>query len=98
MKYILVLIIFTISLTASVIHADQDEYDDCLLKHLINAKIDLATQIMKQACRENLKDVTILDKKRKEYNECLLENLQGVESGEAATEIKGVCNRKHLQH
>ena len=96
MKYIFVLIIFTISLTASTIFAGQDEYDDCLLKHLINAKVDVATQIMKRACKENFKDVTIYSDKRKEYNECLLKYLSGVESGDAVIEIQEVCKRKHL--
>lgn len=96
MKYIFVIIIFTISLTASATFAGQDEYDDCLLKHLINAKTDLASQIMKRACRENFKDLTILSEKRKEYNECLLQYLPGVESGDAVIEIQEVCERKHL--
>jgi len=98
MKYAFLIIIFAMSLTASAISAKQDEYDDCLLKHLINAKVDLATQIMKKACKENYKDVAILSEKRKAYNECLLEYLSGVESREAVAEIQGVCDRKHLQY
>jgi hypothetical protein len=73
-------------------------YDNCLLRHLINAKVDLATQIMKRACKENFKDVTILSEKRKAYHEYLLEYLSGVESGDAVNEIQGVCERKHLQY
>jgi hypothetical protein len=96
MRHLFVIIIFAISFTANPIYAGQDEYDDCLLRHLINAKVDLATQIMKRACKENFKDVRILSEERKEYNECLLEYLPGVESGDAVIEIQEVCERKHL--
>jgi hypothetical protein len=39
-------------LTANSIYAGEEEYDDCLLEHLKNAKIDSATQLIKGACRE----------------------------------------------
>ena len=99
MKYIFVIFAFIISLIASEVFAgqdEQDEYDDCLLKHLVNAKIDTATQIMKRACKENFRDITILSDNRRAYNECLLEYLSGVESGDAVIEIQEVCKRKHL--
>lgn len=99
MRHLVVIIILAISFTANPIHAgqkEQNEYDDCLLKHLIHAKVDLATQIMKRACKENFKDFTIVLERRKEYNECLLEYLPGVESGDAVIEIQKVCERKHL--
>ena len=95
MKHLFVIIIFAISFTANPIHAGQDEYDDCLLKHLINAKVDSATQIMKKACKENY-DYIVLPENRRKVNECLLEYLPGVESGEAVIEIQKVCERKHL--
>jgi hypothetical protein len=96
MRYLFLIIIFAISFAANPIYARQTEYDDCLLRHLINAKNDLATQIMKRACKENFKDFTIVLERRKEYNECLLEYLPGVESVDAVTEIQAVCVRKHL--
>ncbi len=96
MKHLFVIIIFAISFAANTIYARETEYDDCLLEHLINAKIDLAAQLMKRACKENFKDFTIVLEKRKEYNECLLQYLPGVESGDAVTEIQQVCARKHL--
>jgi len=95
MKHLVVIIIFAISLITSPIYAGQDEYDDCLLKHSINAKVDSATQIMKKACKENY-DYTVLPENRRKANECLLEYLPGVESGEAVIEIQKVCERKHL--
>ena len=99
MRHLVVIIILAISFTANPIHAgqkEQNEYDDCLLRHLVNAKIDLAAQIMKRACKENFKDFTIVLERRKEFNECLLEYLPGVESGDAVIEIQKVCERKHL--
>jgi hypothetical protein len=50
---------------------------------------------MKKACEENYK-FTVLPDNREKLNECLLEYLPGVESGDAVTEIKKVCERKHL--
>jgi hypothetical protein len=96
MRHLVVIIIFAISFTVNPIHAGQNEYNDCLLSHLVNAKVDLAAQIMKRACRENFRDFTIALEKRKEYNECLLKYLPGVESGDAVIEIQKVCERKHL--
>lgn len=96
MKYIATMTFVFSLFIANPIFAGQDEYDDCLLKHLINAKVDSSTQIMKNACRELFKDYTIVLEKRKEYNECLLKYLPGVESDDAVTEIQEVCNRKYL--
>jgi len=64
MKHLFVIIIFAISFTANPIHAGQNEYDDCLLKHLTNAKVDSATQIMKKACKENY-DYTVLPENKR---------------------------------
>ena len=96
MKYIIVLIIFTFSLTASPIFAGQEEYDDCLLEHLKNAKLDSTTQLIKGACKEIYKDPGTLSDRRHAYNECLLEYLPGIESADAVLEIRNVCKRKHL--
>ena len=72
MRHLVAIIIIAVSFAANPIHAGQNEYDDCLLRHLINAKTDSASQLMKRACRENYKDFTIALERRKEYNECLL--------------------------
>ncbi len=96
MKYFFMLIFFVVSLTAIPILAGQEEYDDCILEHLKNAKVDFATQLIKSACRENYKDFMSLSNKRQEYNECLLESLPGIESLDAVDEIKEACVRKHL--
>ncbi len=96
MRYIFVIIVFAVSLTANPIYAGQEEYDDCLLGHLKNAKLDSATQLIKGACREIYKDPGTLSDRRHAYNECLLEYLPGIESGDAVLEIQNVCKRKHL--
>ncbi len=99
MRYIFVIIVFAISLTASPIYAgpeDQEQYDDCILEHLKNAKLDLATQLIKEACREIHKNPGLLSHKRRDYNECLLEYLPGIQSGDAVLEIQSACKRKHL--
>ncbi len=96
MRHLFVIMIFAILLSVNTIYAGQSEYDDCLLKHLINSKVDVATQLMIGACRENYKELTMLSEKRKKYNECLLEYLPGMENSDAVIEIQNVCTRKHL--
>ena len=101
MKYIFMLIVFVVSLTAIPILARQnlsrqEAYHDCILEHLKNAKVDLATQLIKRACKENYKDFRISSNNRQEYNECLLEYLPGIESRDAAQEIQKTCKDKHL--
>ncbi len=96
MRYIFVIIVFAISLTVNPIYAGQEEYDDCLLEHLKNAKLDSSTQLIKGACREIHKDPGTLSDRRHAYNECLLGYLPGIESGDAVLEIQNVCKRKYL--
>lgn len=97
MRYVFVIIVCTLSLIVNPLYAGQNEYDDCILKHLKNAKVDVATQLIKRACRENYKDLSILSDQRRKYNECLLEYLPGIESVDAALEIERACRNKHLK-
>ena len=82
-------------LLPGLLHAGQSEYDDCLLKHLKNAKQDVATHLIRQACYENYMNPTFTPDKRKAYNNCLLTHLVGVESFDAVMEISSACGRKH---
>lgn len=78
------------------LHAGQVEFDDCILKHLKNSKLDVATHFIRQACYENYKkNPGFVNAKRRAYNNCLLENMVGVESFEAVMEINNACSRKH---
>lgn len=85
----IVLLMFSAS-----VFAGQDEYDECILKYLKGAKLDVATHLIMQACKENYQSPSFTSEKKKKYNECLLENLRGIESVPAVMEIKGVCDRK----
>ena len=91
MRVIIVLILAV----PSLVHAGQEEYDQCLLKHLKGAKQDVATHLIIQACDENYKDPSFTSEKRKAYNKCLLNHLVGVESLKAVMEIQSVCGRMH---
>lgn len=86
---IIIFVLFSASATAG-----QEEYDECILKYLKGAKIDVATHLIRQACQENYKSPSFTNDKKKAFNKCLLENLVGIESVPAAMEIKDVCNRK----
>lgn len=92
MKYIYTTVICCLFSVAVI--AGQDEYDDCILKYLKGAKIDVATHLIMQACKENYKSTAFTSERKKAFNQCILENLAGVESVPAAMEIKAVCDRK----
>jgi len=75
--------------------AGQSEYDDCILKYLKGAKLDIAAHTIKQACIENYRNPGFTSKKKRAYNACILENLPGIESLQAVMEIKSACKRKY---
>jgi len=80
---------------SSSVFADQGKYDDCLLKHLKNAKLDIAAHTIRMACDENYKNSSFTSKKRRAYNECLLKHLPGVESIQAVIGLKSACQSKY---
>ena len=86
------ILMVTVSITSI---AGQEEYDDCILKHLKGAKLDVAASLIKQACEENYRNPSFTSDKRRAYNRCLLDHLSGVESLQATMEIKSACNRKY---
>ena len=86
------MIVFVLFSTS--VSAGQEEYDECILKYLKGAQIDVATHMIMQACRENYKSPAFTSERKKAFNECLLENLVGIESVPAAMEIKAACDRK----
>lgn len=82
-------------MTAGVAQARPNpEYDDCLLQHLKNAKLDVATQMITQACHQIHVDGNFLMKRDRKRNECLLEYLPGIESVDAIARVNEVCDRK----
>lgn len=97
MKKYLGLFIFILSLTAAtIVYATQDEYNDCILKHLREARNDTATAMIRQACYENYLGFLSPGERRRKYNECLLEYMVGVESFQAIMEIRNACSGKYL--
>jgi len=76
-------------------YAGQNEYNDCILKYLKGAKLDVATNYIRMACKENSKKSSFISKNRRAYNGCLLEHLAGVESLQAVMEISNACGSKH---
>jgi len=95
MYYLQCTLIAVFFLMSAQLHAGQDEYDECILKHLKNARHDVATHFIRQACYENYMNPTFVPDKRKAYNNCLLKHLGGVESFEAVMEISNACGRKY---
>lgn len=58
-------------------------------------KLDIAANMIKQACEENYKNAEFISDRKREYNNCLLEHLVGVESYEAVMKIKNACDNKY---
>jgi len=90
----LVFTLILLSIPISTI-AGQAEYDECILKHLKGAKLDMASITINQACKENYRNPGFTPKSRRAYNECLLEHLPGVESIQAAMLITAACKNKN---
>ncbi len=95
--HIVLLILFFSLMEASVVYAGQDEYSDCILKYLKEAKLDAATDLIRNACYENYGGIFSPTEKVRKYNECLLEHLGGIESFHAAMEIRNACGSKYLR-
>ena len=76
--------------------AETEQYDDCILDYLQNAKLDLTTDMIKQACNEIHQLAGVAAMNRRPYNQCLLQHLGGVENVRAALDIKAACGRRHL--
>ncbi|MBA2410643.1 MAG: hypothetical protein H0V62_13085 [Gammaproteobacteria bacterium] len=69
-------------------------YDDCILEHLSGAKLDIASQLITNACYENYEDSGLMSDEDRAYNQCLLDYLPRVESITATLQIRRVCARK----
>lgn len=85
-------VFLTLSIAAQA--RNNPEYDDCLLQHLKNARLDAATQLITRACHENYVDGNFQSKREIRRNNCLLENLPGIESFDAVARVTEVCERK----
>jgi len=96
LQLISILFICLYSLQVVAGNKDRYAYEDCLLKHLDQAKLDVASRFIAEACEENYGSgisKAIFSDERK-YNECLLSHLVGVESVDAVIRIRRACERK----
>lgn len=88
--------VFILALAATA-QAGPNEYNDCLLQHLKEAKHDAATAMIRTACYENYYGPFYPGERVRKYNACLLEHLVGVESFQAVMEIRNACAGKYLR-
>lgn len=98
LQLLAVTMLLVMGTSASALTSDFDEnpaYDNCILDHLRGAKLDLASQLITNACYENYEDSGLLSDEDLAYNRCLLDNLPGVESINATLQIRRVCERRH---
>jgi len=70
-------------------------YEDCILDHLDQAKIDNASRFIAKACEENYgSPAGQVSAKQRSYNECLLDHMAQVESLDAVIRIRTACEKK----
>lgn len=88
--------VFILALAATA-QAGPNEYNDCLLQNLKEAKHDAATAMIRKACYENYYGPFYPGERVRKYNACLLKYLVGVESFQAVMEIRNACAGKYLR-
>jgi len=96
MKYLIITGVAASLALISPVYAGSAEYDDCILQNMPQSKLDVTTQLIKQACEENYQASSFTSEKRRAYNQCLLQHLAGVENLPAAMAIRAACDREHL--
>lgn len=90
-------VVVVLALTLAALPAlarDNPEYDQCLLAHLKNARLDVASQMITRACHENYVDDNFRSKRELRRNDCLLQHLPGIESIDAVNRVTEVCDRQ----
>ncbi len=90
------IVVFSLN-TLSAKSKNRYTYEDCILEHLDNAKLDAASRFIAEACEENYgsgPSKTIMSDERR-YNECLLDHMVGVESVDAVIRIRRACEKKY---
>ena len=55
-------------LVSTSVLSGQEEYDDCILQHLKEVKLDIVTHHIKQACYDNYKSPSFTNDKKKAYD------------------------------
>lgn len=76
---------------------DSQQYDECVLQYLRNAKSGQASDMIVNACRKLYKEAAFLQNAERTYQACLLQNLPGVENDQAAQYIAAACQRRSQQ-
>ncbi|PFH10834.1 hypothetical protein BCF11_3267 [Collimonas sp. PA-H2] len=76
---------------------DSQQYDECVLQYLRNAKSGQASDMIVNACRKLYKEGAFLQSAERTYQACLLQNLPGVENDQAAQYIAAACQRRSQQ-
>ena len=70
-------------------------YEDCILDHLDQVKLDTASRYIAEACEENYgSPAGQISTKERRYNECLLNHMVEVESVDAIIRIRRACEKK----
>lgn len=72
--------------------ADDEAYDACLLQYQKLAKTERSAFYIQRSCSKLHLDGNYLFGSEKKYHQCILDNLPGVETETATSQILSVCN------
>lgn len=72
--------------------SDNEAYDACLLKYQKLAKTERSAFYIQRSCSKLHIDGSYLFGSEKKYHQCILDNLPGVETETATSQILSVCN------
>lgn len=72
--------------------SDNDAYNACILQYQALAKTERSAFYIRRSCSKLHLDGNYLFSSEKKYHQCILDNLPGVETETATSQILSVCN------
>lgn len=91
-KRLSALLWLALACSSSAPASDNEAYDACLLKYQKLAKTERSAFYIQRSCRKLHIDGNYLFSGEKKYHQCIIDNLPGVETETATSQILSVCN------
>ena len=88
------LLLATLATPLAALAWGNEEYDACILQYQQEAKTDLASHLIKEACAKLYKEGDFLLSDELDYYRCLLEHVPGVENNRALESIRQACRSR----
>ena len=95
-RFAIYVIFLAITIGSEAMAKSKYGYEDCILDHLDQVKLDTASRYIAEACEENYGSPPgQVSTKERRYNECLLNHMVEVESIDAIIRIRTACEKKY---